>query len=133
MTTDNKDLFPSENEKPYSGDLSTAIVKHIEDDIDDASVLRDWRKAIAGAMVGVSVVFYIALIIFVGCLCFCNSVAQRVLAAPTVAIAAIVVLAAVPSLILASVARAVFGKHNGMESPYSPLQAIIHLMKEMKS
>lgn len=129
MTTDNKDLFPSENEKPYSGDLSTAIVKHIE----DASVLRDWRKAIAGAMIGVSVVFYIALIIFVGCLCFCNSVAQRVLAAPTVAIAAIVVLAAVPSLILASVARAVFGKHNGMESPYSPLQAIIHLMKEMKS
>lgn len=129
MTTDNKDLFPSENEKPYSGDLSTAIVKHI----DDASVLRDWRKAIAGAMIGVSVVFYIALIIFVGCLCFCNSVAQRVLAAPTVAIAAIVVLAAVPSLILASVARAVFGKHNGMESPYSPLQAIIHLMKEMKS
>lgn len=129
MTTDNKDLFPSENEKPYSGDLSTAIVKHIE----DASVLRDWRKAIAGAMIVVSVVFYIALIIFVGCLCFCNSVAQRVLAAPTVAIAAIVVLAAVPSLILASVARAVFGKHNGMESPYSPLQAIIHLMKEMKS
>lgn len=26
MTTDDKDLFPSENEKPYSGDLSTAIV-----------------------------------------------------------------------------------------------------------
>ena len=133
MTTDDKELFPSENEKPYSGDLSTAIVKHIEDDIEDACVLRSWRKAIAGTMIGVSGLFYIALIAFVGCLCFCDSVAHRILATPTVAIAVIVVLAAVPSLILASVARAVFGKHNGMDSPYSPLQAIIHLMKEMKS
>ena len=133
MNDDAKELLPSEGEAPYSGDLSSAIVKHIEDDIEDAGVLRGWRKKVARTMIITAVLFYGSLLAVVGSLCFCDAVAHRILAAPTVAVAVIVVLAAVPSLILASVARAVFGKHNGMDSPYSPLQAIIHLMKEMKS
>lgn len=133
MNDNAKELLPSENEVPYSGDLSSAIVKRIEDDIEDAGVLRSWRKIVAMVMGITAGVFYLVLLGFLACLCFCDSIAHRILVAPTVAVAIIVVLAAVPSLILASVARAVFGKHSAVDSPYSPLQSIIQLMKEMKS
>lgn len=111
MSEDAKELLPSEGEAPYSGDLSSAIVRHIEDDIEDAGVLRSWRKQVATAMIAIAAVFYAVLFGIIGCVCFSEAVAQRVLAVPTFAIVVIVVLAAVSTLILASVARPLFGRH----------------------
>lgn len=132
MTDNDKPLFPEKADEGQVDDLSSAVSAHIRDDIDDAQSLRQWRTTLARCMVGLAGLFYLALIVTIGAIIFCDSVACRILYAPTVAITIVIVLAAVPTLMLVSVARAVFGKRNPNDSPYSPLQAIIHLMKEMK-
>ena len=113
-------------------DISSAIVAHIQDDIEDGKTFREWRKTVAIAMSLVSVAFYMMLAIAMFCLALGGPVLDLAVQEPTVAITVFVILAAVPTLIMVSVARAVFGKRGSYDSPYAPLQAIIHLMKEMK-
>lgn len=132
MTDNDKELFPRKEEEEHTDDLSSAGSAHIQDDIEDSQSLRHWRPRIAAGMIVAAVAFYAVLLITIGCIGFCDTVAYRVHCAPTVAITIVLVLATVPTLIMLSVAKAVFGKRNSGDSPYTPLQAIIHLMKEMK-
>ncbi len=117
--------------QPSDG-LSGAIVEHIEDDIADGRTLRAWRPWIAGALLAVAALFYLALLAVIVGLAVCCNFAYLASQTPTVIITVIVVLAAVPTLIAMGVSKAVFGKRTNAESPYTPLQAIIHLMKELK-
>lgn len=130
MNDNAKELLPAKGGLPYSDDLSSALARCIEDDIEDAEMLRSWRKPVAIAMIAIAAVFYAVLFGVIGCLFFCDAVAQRILAVPTLAAAVIAVLAAVPTLILVCVARAFFGKHGAAEVSYPQLLASLRRMKK---
>lgn len=130
MNDDAKGLLPSKGGLPYSDALSSALARCIEDDIEDAEVLRSCHKPVAIAMIVIAAVFYAVLFGVIGCVCFSDAVAQRILAVPALAVAVIAVLAAVPTLILANVARAFFGRHGATEVSYLQLLASLRRMKK---
>ena len=119
-------------EKQASDGLSSAIVKHIEDDINDGQTLRAWRPWLAAALLSIAVILYATLLYVIRGFATCSGLVALATQAQVVAVAVIATLAVIPTLIIATVARAVFGKRTSSNTPYAPLQAIIHLMKEMK-
>ncbi len=121
--------MPEEVSANQAGDgLSAAIVNHIEDGIEDSKTLREWRPWIAGTLLVVAGAFYGALFAVI----FCDKLVLLAECAPVVAVAVLAAFSIIPTLIIVMVARAVFGKRSSADTPYAPLQAIIHLMKEMK-
>lgn len=116
----------------YDGGLAGVVVRHIEDDIEDRRTLRGWRKFLAGALMLVSALFYGTFFFLLFKVVFNIESYQSLLEASAVTVAVVVALVSVPTLLLLIVAKAVFGmsKSSG-EVQYSPIQSIIHLMKEM--
>lgn len=108
--------------------VSAAIVKHVDDDIDDARTLREWRKRYAIYVSIIGIICY-GILLFAMWQLFKHP--TFVAAAPTVALGILLILAAIPILILVSLSKAIFGKHSSGNT-YTPLQTLIHLIKEMK-
>lgn len=132
---DDTTLMPEEQDEaaePRAFALSSAVVQQIQDDIDDSRTLRSWRKGIATGLILISLCLFAAMLTAIGFILFDVDVASRANEAPTITVAIIMVLAAVPTLITISVARAVFGRKHASESPYAPLQALINVVKEMR-
>ena len=108
--------------------LVGAVVDHINDDIKNAQTLRDWRPCMAKWMIIIAATFYVAFFVF----CFIIMNNERLLGVPSVCIAFGLLLSLIPTMLLLTVARAVFGNHKGSETPFSPMQALLNLMKEVK-
>ena len=129
-------LMPDEQDEaaePKAFSLSSAVVQQIQDDIDDSRTLRSWRKGIAAGLILIAIGLFFAMLATIGFILFDVDVASRANEAPTVTIAIVMVLAAVPTLITISVARAVFGRKHASETPSAPLQALLNVIKEMRS
>lgn len=132
--SDSKLVMPDTDEaQPIDGSLVDAVAQHIKDDIDDHRSLRNWRLALAIGLLVVAAVFY-GVFFHILCLVLSNlSAYQPILESPTVTVAVILSLIIVPTLLVLVVARAVFGMNKSDRSlPSSPIQALLHLMKEMK-
>lgn len=129
-------VMPGEDDSPGNSDsvdISYAICDRITDDIEDSKSLRDKREILLCILGGVAALFYILLVIFIGLVIFCPKAFHLAYISPTVCITILVSLSAIPTIICVSVAKAVFGKKAQAESPFTPLHAIIQLMKDVKS
>lgn len=131
QSPDSKPVMPDNDEaQPADDGLVDAVVQHIKDDIEDHRSLREGRFALACGLLFVAGVFYIAFfyVLYLGILNM-----EQVRNAQTVSIVVILTLIIVPTLLLLIVARAVFGiKKTSGSVPSSPIEALLHLMKEMK-
>lgn len=129
------DLMPDENRVDYQGDtLSISVAKQIEDNIQDAQTLRECRFVAVKIYAVVAGIFYIVLLCVIAMLVSGDeAIMKSAVNAPNVCITALVILAVIPVLLSVQIARAVFGKRQHGDTPYTPLQALVHLIKEMKS
>ena len=111
-----------------ANDLVSAVVNHIEDDVKNAQTLRNWRPWIARLLLAVAAVFYYWFYRFI------EELLENpcLLMAPAVCIAIVLALSLIPTMLLLTVAKAVFGSQKGSETPFSPMQALLNLMKEVK-
>ena len=134
----NKVLMPdkapdgvTDQEEQNANNVVSAVVQHIMDDIEDRRTLRSWRSnallllAVAG---GFYWVFFDLLFAVVDNL----EAYKPILEARLVSVAVVAALVIVPTLLLLIVAKAVFGMNKSPNEIPSPLQAILHLMKEIK-
>ena len=131
---DSKLVMPDTDEaQPVDGGLVDAVAQHIKDDIDDHRSLRNCRFALAIVLLFVAAAFYVVFF-WLLCIVLLNLSAYKpILESQTITVAVILALVIVPTLLVLVVARAVFGMNKSDSSlPSSPLQALIHLMKEMK-
>lgn len=129
-------VMPDEDDSSENSgtvDISYAICDRITDDIEDSKSLRDKREILLFILGGVAAFFYILLVVFIGLVIFCPRAFHLAYISPTVCITILVSLSAIPTIICVSVAKAVFGKKTQAESPFTPLHAIIQLMKDMRS
>ncbi len=132
--SDSNLVMPDTDEaQPVDGGLVDAVAQRIKDDIDDHRSLRKWRLALAIVLLVVALAFY-GVFFYLLCLVLSNlSAFHPILESQTITVAVILALVIVPTLLVLVVARAVFGMNKSDSSlSSSPLQALIHLMKEMK-
>ena len=121
----------TDQEEQNANNVVSAVVQHIMDDIEDRRTLRSWRSnallllAVAG---GFYWVFFDLLFAVVDNL----EAYKPILEARLVSVAVVAALVIVPTLLLLIVAKAVFGMNKSPNEIPSPLQAILHLMKEIK-
>lgn len=115
-----------------AGNVSAAVAKQILDNIEDVRFLRPWRFRTAVIMGIVAGIFYVVLLCVIGMFVSNDGIIQCAEKSPHVAIVILLVLAVVPTLITLQIAKAVFGYKKAEPEPYTPLQALLHLMKEMK-
>lgn len=131
---DSQVVMPDKAEGAVPNDgIVGVVIQHIRDDIEDRRTLRDWRKWIAGLLTLISIAFY-AVFFSLLKLVVCDLERYKpILEARFLSVAVVAALVVVPTLLLLIVAKAVFGmsKTSG-EVPSSPLQAILHLMKEIR-
>lgn len=133
LTKASEVLMPDENVLGEPDDISSAIVKKISDDVEDARTLREYRMISAVVLGGTAALFYVLLILFIGLLVWCPAARYFPLQSPTVCIVVLLILSVVPTLLTLCVAKAVFGRKAQVETPFAPLHAIFQLMKDMKS
>lgn len=124
--------MPIPDDEHNADDLSVAVAKHIADDIADAQMLRPWRLRTAIIMGVVAGVFYIILLCVIGMFISNDGIIACAERSPHVAIVILLILAVVPTIITLQIARAVFGYKKADRAPYTPIQALVHLMKEMQ-
>lgn len=118
-----------------SGDPDTvaAVVAHIEDDVVDAKVLRNWRKPCAALLIFVASVFYALFFVFLWFVLDEDDVRMAVSETPNFYIVLALITTIIPTILLSHAAKAIFARKSGLgDTPYTPIQAILHLMKEMK-
>ena len=129
------DLMPDENHVDNQGDtLSISVAKQIDDNIQDSQSLRECRSATVKIFAATAAIFYLALLVVIGMLVFGNeAIMKSVIDAPNVCITALIILAIIPLLLSVQISRAIFGRRQQGDSLYTPLQALVHLIKEMRS
>lgn len=136
MNEDKEGLMPEEihPSKKDDGpdDLSDAIVLRIADDIEDARTLRNKRNCLYWCFAGCSLIFLLLLICFIVAIIWSPKASLLPIHAPTVCITILIVLAAIPTFMIVSIARAVFGRKTQSESPFTPIHALIQLIKDMR-
>jgi len=137
MNEDKEGLMPEEvhpsKKDDGPNDLSDAIVLRIADDIEDARTLRDKRTHLFKWFARGTAVFLLLLVLFIVAIIWCPRASLLPIHAPTVAITILIVLAAIPTFLIVSIARAVFGRKTQSESPFTPIHALIQLIKDMRS
>lgn len=130
-------LMPSEapdKDSHIDDSVVGVVVDHIKDDIEDGKTLRAWRPWVAIGLLVLAVVFYIAFFRFICEILHNPDLAVPVRKAGYLYVVIAILLAVIPTLFVTQVAKAVLGKKTGSsEVPYTPLQAILHLMREMKN
>ena len=128
-------LMPDENHADHQGDtLSVSVAKQIEDNIQDAQTLRECRFIAVKIFAVVAGIFYLVLLCVIAMLVGGDEgIMKSAVNAPNVCITALIILAVIPVLLSVQIARAVFGKRQHGDTPYTPLQALVHLIKEMKN
>lgn len=110
----------------------SAIANHVNDCIEDAKTLRSWRGKSAGGLITLAVLFYALLIGMVCVVGIWPDHFATLLQAQTVCIVIIIAFASIPTLIIIGVMRAIFGPRNQQTgAPYSPLHAVLQLMKDV--
>lgn len=129
------DLMPDENHVDHQGDtLSVSVAKQIDDNIQDAQTLRECRFIAVKIFAVVAGIFYIVLLCVIAMLVSGDEeIMKSAVNAPNVCITALVILALIPVLLSVQIAKAVFGKRQHGDNLYTPLQALVHLIKEMKN
>lgn len=135
--SDSEVLMPSEAQDKDShidDSVVGVVVDHIKDDIEDGKTLRAWRPRVAIGLLVLAIVFYIAFFVFICEILHNPDLAVPVRKAGYLYVVIVILLAVIPTLFINQVAKAVLGKKTGSgEVPYTPLQAILHLMREMKN
>lgn len=130
-------LMPSEaSDKDAHIDDSVVgvVVDHIKDDIEDAKTLRSWRPWVALGLLSLSIVFYGVFFFFIYQILYNSNLELLIREAGYLCVVIAVLLAVIPTLFINQVAKAVLGKKaSSGDVPYTPLQAILHLMQEMKN
>lgn len=122
----------TDQEEQNANNVVSAVVQHITDDIEDRKTLRSWRSGVAVALTVVAAIFYGVFFVLL-CKVFNDlETYEPILEARFVSVAVIAALVIVPTLLLLIVAKAVFGMNKAASEMPSPLQAILHLMKEIK-
>ena len=130
MSDDKTGLMPDDASLvPEKPDLASAIVERISDDIDDSKSLRSLRKTAVCALSFLALIFYVALFYFVF---FSESLDALSLQSSSVTIAILLVFAVITTIFVVSVSKAIFGVNSGKETPFTPLHAIIQLLKDTK-
>lgn len=130
MPNDKNSLMPDDSSLSQErNEIESAIVNRINDDIDDARILRGWRVLAVILISAVAMLFYVGLGYFVFGVGQMGEMAEI---APSVAVTVLIVFAAIPTILVVSVAKAIFGLKSQAEAPFTPLHAIIQLMKDMK-
>lgn len=134
MPSDSQSVDLKEDAPSHDPDsLAVAMADLIHDRIVDAGTLRDCRKKFAGLLVFIAALFYMVLFGMI-CRILSENVPAIISEQPYIFITIAVICAVIPTLIIICVARAIFsGNSQAMDAIYSPIQAILHLMKEMKS
>lgn len=120
-------------DSPSRGDPDSVLLAaadQIHDCIEDAKILRAWRPKVAKGLILLALAFYVMLIALVLAFAYCPRFAT-LLQAPTICLTLLVIFAAIPTLILVGVMRAIFGSKN-QSSPYTPLHALLQVMKDIK-
>ena len=135
----NKVLMPdtapdgvTDQEEQSANNVVSALVQHITDDIEDRKTLRSWRSGVAVALTVVAAIFYVVFFVLLYKVINDLETYKPILEARFVSVAVIAALVIVPTLLLLIVAKAVFGMNKAASEMPSPLQAILHLMKEIK-
>ena len=122
----------TDQEEQSANNVVSAVVQHITDDIEDRKTLRSWRPCAAIFLVVIAIVFYVVFFILLCLVINDLETYKPILEARFVSVAVIAALVIVPTLLLLIVAKAVFGMNKAASEMPSPLQAILHLMKEIK-
>lgn len=134
---DSEVLMPSEasdRDSHIDDSVVGVVVDHIKDDIEDGNTLRTWRPWVAVGLLLLAVVFYVVFFMFIHEILYNANLAIPVRKAGYLYVVIAILLAVIPTLFVTQVAKAVLGKKTGSgEVPYTPLQAILHLMREMKN
>ena len=135
----NKVLMPdkapdsvTDQEEQNANNVVSAVVQHIMDDIEDRRTLRSWRSKIALLLLAVAGGFYWVFFDLLFAVVDNLEAYKPILEARLVSVAVVAALVIVPTLLLLIVAKAVFGMNKSASEIPSPLQAILHLMKEIK-
>mgnify|MGYP000053584197 CR=1 FL=1 len=123
----------SDEKEQRSNDVISAIYDLLEDSVEDAQSLRDERKPLADKLVWVVGGFYVVFLLVVGMILFCPAMVSRVAQAQNLYIVILILLAAIPTLVLVQLAKAVFSKKSSMtDTALTPLEAVIKLMNEIR-
>lgn len=130
-----KKLMPEEipHTEPGADSLTGAIVSKIVDDTEDSKTLRNYRPCLAKALATTATIFYVILLMGIISVIWCPTVTCLAVRSQTVCITILVILAVIPTLLVFFLARAVFGKRAQIETPLTPLNALVQLMRDMKS
>ena len=130
-------LMPEDTDSishPDQDRLTDAVIGQINDNTDDNKSLRELRSKAVVCLAILAAVFYVALLIFIYCILFCDKVHATVGTNSTVYIAILIILAMIPTVTVMQVAKAIFArKLQSSAVTYTPLQAIIKFMKEFNS
>lgn len=135
----NKVLMPdtapdgvTDQEEQSANNVVSAVVQHITDDIEDRRTLRSWRPKIALLLLAIAGYFYWVFFDLLFAVVDNLEAYKLILEARFVSVAVVAALVIVPTLLLLIVAKAIFGMSKSPNEIPSPLQAILHLMKEIK-
>lgn len=116
-----------------SDDVISAIYDLLEDSIEDSRSLREERKPLADTLIRIAVCLYFVFGFVVSLVVFSPAMSERVADAPNLYMVLLVILAAMPTLIMIQVAKAVFTKKSSLgDTALTPLEAIVKLMNEMR-
>lgn len=125
-------LMPDEDNELNNPDpIVAAVVEHLHDDVEDARVLRGWRRWIAVILIAVVLSFYVFILLTISVVATNPYEYYWILQAQTLCGIVIVVLAAIPTLIVVGVMKAIFGSRKATDSPYSPIHALFQLLKDV--
>lgn len=134
MSDDPKTLMPDDTVDSSNGasGLPAALICHIQDCIEDAKTLRDFRPKLAKALIFLAFFQYIILFVTIFWIGLTPYRFYWLFQSQTLTIVIVLVLAVLPTAILITVSRAVFGHHSRPEDvPYTPIQTVIQIMKDM--
>lgn len=134
MSDGNEKLMPEnvpESEQTPDS-LVDAIVGKINDDIQDAASLRDKRAFFATVLFWACLIFYACFLAFIVAIIWCPFARHFPIHAPSVTIVILIALAAVPTLLALLLGKAVFGKRTQGEVAFTPIHALLQIMKDMK-
>lgn len=112
--------------------LVDAIVGKINDDIQDAASLRDKRAFFAKVLFWACLIFYACFLAFIVAIIWCPFARHFPIHAPSVTIVVLIALAAVPTLLALLLGKAVFGRRAQGETAFTPIHALLQIMKDMK-
>lgn len=129
MSDKNESLMPEENDTHERDDISFSIAKKINDDIEDSSILRSWRKWFSAGAIVLAILLYFIL----------GKAVFKVINHPDIfeniqylAVTTLIILAFIPTLIILQVSKAIYGKGASDNQSYSPIQSVLKLLKELK-